>query len=195
MIVISNSFSIPNEHQIIQQLFEEGLALLHIRKPDFSEQEMRLYLSKIKLEHRTKLVVHQHHYLSDEFHINRIHFTEKEREKLSGSFKKSFKSLSTSVHSIKDFNSLSTIFDYAFLSPIYSSISKENYAPIKNPLEEIKKRTNYNTKLIALGGISSENMVEILKYGFDNVALLGTIWNSNNPIENFKKCKQFVLSF
>jgi thiamine-phosphate pyrophosphorylase len=81
------------------------------------------------------------------------------------------------------------------LSPVYPSISKLGYKSSENHLETIKKRRNFNTKLVALGGISSENINETLKRGFDEVALLGTVWNSTNPLENFKKCQQIVHSF
>ena len=103
--------------------------------------------------------------------------------------------LSTSVHAIEDFNSLEDKFEYVFLSPIFPSISKENYYSKTDLFEAIKNRTNYETKLIALGGIESKNTEQTLQNGFDNVALLGTIWNQNNPIENFKLCQQIVQSF
>lgn len=198
MIVISNPTEIVNETNIIHTLFKEGMELFHIRKPDYSKEELRLFLSKINSKYHFKLVLHQHHSLVEEFQMERFHFTEKDRlDKTPVRFLKPdwCKSLSTSVHSIEDFNSLPNAFDYAFLSPIYPSISKENYVPTKNAFEEIKKRTNQYTKLIALGGISSENIERTIANGFDNVALLGTIWNNTNAIESFKKCQKIARSF
>lgn len=209
MIVISNPIKTNNEINIIHSLFEEGLLLFHVRKPDFSEKEMKAYLSDIKIDFRSQLVLHSHHHLAAEFRINRIHFTEKERiailnpvAKLTRPTKNTFQKmvkkgihLSTSVHTIEDFNALGNAFDYAFLSPVYPSISKENYSSKTNLLEEIKKRTNYTTQLIALGGMDSKNTAHTLKTGFDDVALLGTIWNSANPIENFKLCQKSDLSY
>jgi thiamine-phosphate pyrophosphorylase len=201
MIVISNPVSVPNEINDIHALFAEGLTLFHVRKPDFSEAEMKGFVSKIQLDFRELLVLHNHHQLAEAFGINRIHFSENERAKrpsISGNFQKPVRYktiLSTSVHSIKDFNRLEKEFDYAFLSPIYPSISKPDYASEINHFEAIKLRTNFSTKLVALGGISSDNIQQIIENGFDDVALLGTIWNSNNPIQNFKKCQQIAHSF
>ena len=48
MIVITNPSFIEDEIDILHSLFEEGLSLLHIRKPDFSETEMKTFVSKIK---------------------------------------------------------------------------------------------------------------------------------------------------
>lgn len=90
---------------------------------------------------------------------------------------------------------LDTVFEYAFLSPVFSSISKEGYASKLDFSIEISKRTNHTTKLIALGGIQFENIHQAIAFGFDDVALLGAIWESNNPLENFKKCQQTDLSY
>ena len=202
MIVISNPFVVTDEIKTIHSLFEEGLYLLHIRKPDFSEYEMAQFIQQIKLEYRTKLVLHNHHQLADDLGIIRFHFAEKERKnqrhlfsKFSDSDKDKNEFTSTSTHSIDDFNSLENDFNYAFLSPIFKSISKENYHPKTDLFEALKSRTNYKTKIIALGGINSENIQKTLENGFDNIALLGAVWSNTNPVKEFKSCQQIVLSY
>lgn len=202
MIVITNPFFVKNEIDILHSLFEEGLSLLHIRKPDFSELEISQFIQQIKSGYRNKLVLHNHHSLAEDFGINRLHFSEKERKsnridpaRFSKPCRYKYESISTSTHSIEDFNSLENDFDYAFLSPVFKSISKENYHSEIDLSEEIKKRTNYKTKLIALGGIDSENIQETLKAGFDNIALLGSIWKNENPLKQFKLCQQIAQSF
>ncbi|HEU0125229.1 thiamine phosphate synthase [Flavobacterium sp.] len=198
MIVITNPFSVEDEIQILHSLLEEGLSLLHIRKPDFSELEMAQFLHQIKLKFRTNLVLHNHHDLADDFGIERFHFSEKERKSLNdfpAKFSKPCRcKFSTSTHSIEDFNSLEN-FDYAFLSPVFKSISKENYHPKIDLFEVIKSRTNHKTKIVALGGIDSKNIPEVLEKGFDDVALLGSIWKNENPLKQFKLCQQIALSY
>lgn len=192
MIVITNPTLIENEISIIHSLFAEGLTLLHIRKPNFSVLEMKTFLSNISLEYRSCLVLHNHHDLACSFGINRLHYSEKDRFHFNP-FSKEI--LSTSTHSIEDFNDLDPVFEYAFLSPVFPSISKKGYDSKLDFQSEIKKRTNHKTKLIALGGIQFENINQALAFGFDNIALLGTIWCSENPLENFKKCQQTDLSY
>jgi len=197
MIVITNPSAIEDEIDILHSLFEEGLPLLHIRKPDFSELEMAQFIHRIKLDFRANVVLHSHHNLAEDFGISRIHFSEKERKCKTVSPAVSSKPCSynsTSTHSMEDFNALESDFQYAFLSPVFKSISKENYHPKKNLFNEIKFRTNYTTKLIALGGINSENIQKTLENGFDKAALLGSIWNSENPLKQFKLCQQIALS-
>ncbi|PZX93986.1 thiamine phosphate synthase [Flavobacterium aquariorum] len=203
MIVITNPIPIANEIDTIHSLFESGLELLHVRKPYFSAVEMRSFLSEIKSDLREQLVLHNHRHLASAFGINRIHFSESERKKtitLFGKFPfETYKTkgfhLSTSVHSMDDFNTLDSVFKYAFLGPIFPSISKENYSSKTDLFDAVKNRFNYSTKLIALGGIESKNTGKTLQNGFDNIALLGTIWSQNNPIENFKSCQKIVQSY
>ncbi|MHC0443803.1 thiamine phosphate synthase [Flavobacterium sp. 3-218] len=196
MIVITDPFFVEDEIDILHSLLEEGLPLLHIRKPYFSSLEMTQFLHQMKLEFRDKMVLHNHHELAEDFGIDSFHFSEKERNQSSSSparFSKPCR-YSTSTHSIEDFNSLEN-FDYAFLSPVFKSISKENYSPEQDLFEEIKSRTNHEAKMIALGGIDSENIQEVLEKGFDDFALLGSIWKNENPLKQFKLCQQIALSY
>ncbi|MBS7230011.1 thiamine phosphate synthase [Flavobacterium psychroterrae] len=195
MIVITNPSVIANEIDIIHGLFDEGLSLLHIRKPDFSELEMAHFIHQIKFGYRSNLVLHHHHKLAEDFGIKRIHFSEKVRARNSDfaiRFSKSSMHKSASTHSIEDFNALENDFNYAFLSPVFTSISKENYRPKENLFEALKLKTNNKTKVIALGGIDAENIQKTLENGFDDVALLGSIWNNENPIKQFKLCQKIV---
>jgi thiamine-phosphate pyrophosphorylase len=198
MIVISNPFAVADEIKIIHSLFEEGLSLLHIRKPNFSELEMAQFIHQIKLEFKGRIVLHNHHQLGKDLGIDRFHFSEKERKQNSGfpaRFSEPCRSRSTSTHSIEDFNSLENNFHYAFLSPVFKSISKENYHPKIDLFEALKSKTNQHTKVIALGGTDAENIQKTLESGFDDVALLGSIWNNENPLKQFKLCQKIVHSY
>lgn len=191
MIVISNPIAIANEINTIHALFEEGMELFHVRKPNYSETEIKDFVTAIGLEYVQKLVLHSHHHLAEDLGINRIHIRHQDADEIIPE-KNIF---STSTHSTAEFNSLSNDYEYAFLSPVFPSISKENYAPKTDLFEEIKKRTNFNTQLVALGGISAANVKQTLEKGFDAIALLGTIWNSEKPVKNFILCQQIVHSF
>lgn len=199
MVVLTNPTAIANEIDTIHALFENGLELLHIRKPNFSELETKSFLLEIKQKYRQRLVLHYHHHLGEELGIRRLHFTQKARHEINPEVvylytKKGFR-LSTSTHSVEEFNALNILYDYAFLSPVFPSISKANYQSEIDLFEAIKSRTNFSTQLVALGGITSENCSKIIEAGFDEVALLGSIWTTNNSIENYKLCHKIDLSF
>ncbi len=179
-IILSHPISLPNEIQIIHELLSDGLELLHIRKPDYSENDFRSLIENIKPGFHKRLVLHQFHSMAEEFGIHRLHFTTQKRERTTDWNQYSEFLLSTSVHSIEEFNDLPNCFEYAFLSPVFLSISKVGYVSEKNLFAEVKKRTNFHTKLIALGGITFENGQLPIENGFDGVAMLGAIWESNN---------------
>ena len=190
MIVISHPTAVANEINTIHSLFAEGLPLLHIRKPGYSETAIKAFITAVGPELSQRLVLHSHHHLANDFGINRLHYSKTHAETIK---KDSDTILSGSTHSITEFNALKKEFDYAFLSPVFPSISKTGYTSHIDHLKIIYKRTNFPTKLIALGGISADNIQRTLAAGFDDVALLGTIWNSTNPLENFKQCMQVAL--
>lgn len=182
-----------NETELINELFQEGLNLLHIRKPFINSEEMADFIQKIDSEFHHQLVLHSHYDLAKDFNISRFHFREIDRQ---NDLYKSFadKTISTSVHDIETFNELNEEWEYAFISPVFPSISKKGYGENSNILNDIKKRDNPNVKLMALGGINENNIHEVFNNGVDGVALLGSIWESDEPLNVFKKCRQNALS-
>lgn len=193
IIVITPEELVQNETNIINGLFQEGLDLLHIRKPFISLEEMTDFIQKIDVKFHSQLVLHSHYDLAKDFGISRLHFREIDRQNgLYTSF--TDKTISTSAHDIETFNELSNEWEYSFISPVFPSISKKGYGENSNILNDIKRRQNSDVKLIALGGINENNMSEVFESRIDGVALLGAIWESEEPMQIFKKCRQNVLS-
>ena len=191
LIVISNPKPLKNEASLINKLFDEGLLLFHLRKPESSSQELVLLLQEINPIHYSKIALHSCHFLAKSFGINRLHYNEISRKQLTNAdfeeFKKDGLTLSTSIHSVEDYNLLSDHFSYAFLSPVFDSISKADY---KAKQFDLSLRKETTTKLIALGGITEENQYRAIEMGFDGVAMMGSIWNSEDKIKTFKNISQ-----
>lgn len=192
IIIVSNPSVVKDEANIINALFNEGLELFHLRKPDYSENELIELIEKINAKHHSKIVLHQHHQLTEQFKINRIHFPESVRLKLTEDELVNFKSkgftLSTSMHELSEVNLLSEVFDYAFYGPVFESISKPGYKP---KTKELVLPDNKTVKIIAIGGITPDKISELEKFKFDGAALLGAIWkDTNNAINIFKECNQ-----
>ncbi|WP_318641315.1 thiamine phosphate synthase [Flavobacterium ardleyense] len=192
MIVVSSPKFLHNEASCINQLFDAGLEIFHLRKPDSSREELERLLASVEEKYYSRIVLHQQFGVSLKFNINRIHFNERTRSRrheILQDFDMQKLILSTSVHSINDFNELPRVFEYAFLSPIYPSISKPDYKSKVDLIQSVKSRTNFETKLVALGGIEEGNQKSAIESGFDHVAVLGTIWNAECPIKKFKSMK------
>ncbi len=187
LFIVSSPVAIPNEAQILQQLFEEGLSILHLRKPNYSENETMELLQGIDSKFHPRICLHQQEQLTGRFEINRLHFSElKRKETDTSQFIKLADQgiiLSTSVHSRKNFDELPDYFSYAFIGPVFDSISKENYAASKEDLNFVQKQ---KVKPVALGGINEKNIKIVFEKGFQGIAVLGYIWNHpENAVENF----------
>ncbi|MGO4707749.1 thiamine phosphate synthase [Chryseobacterium sp. 2TAF14] len=192
IIVITPEEFVQDEAEIINELFQEGLDLLHVRKPFINKEAMSDFIQKIDLQFHSQLVLHNQYDLAEIFNISRLHFREIDRE---NNLYKSFqnKIISTSVHDIEAFNELNEDWEYAFLSPVFPSISKKGYGKESTVLNDIKKRNNSKVKLIALGGINENNINKISDNNVDGLALLGAIWENDAPLEVFRKCRQNIF--
>lgn len=187
VIVISESEIKPGEATLVNELFHAGLDVFHIRKYGIDLADLRRYISAIDQQFHDKLVLNHDHELGRELGLKRFHFSERDRLNLPANVVKGKgEYFSTSVHNVSAFNELSNEYDYAFLSPIFDSISKTDYKAVAF---DLSMRKNLKTRLIGLGGITAANTKLALGMGFDGVALLGAIWKSTDPIKEFKQLK------
>ena len=190
VIVITYPTAIADEATIINNLFEEGLEILHIRKPGVAMDEIRGLIQKIKPQYHHRIALHQHHELARDFGIKRLHYTETNRRKMSDEALIKLKPenyiLSTSIHQVQEYNSLSTLFDYTFFGPVFNSISKQEYASsLKNDF--VFPANDDHPKVIAIGGIDATNIQQAMDMQFNGVAVLGTIWQKpEESIQQFK---------
>lgn len=192
ILVITPETVVSNEQEIINQMFYEGLDLLHIRKPWINKEEMTDFINGIDSSFYAQLVLHTHYELGKDYRIARFHFREQDRkeEKYKEFINENI--ISTSVHDITTYNDLEKEWDYAFISPFFPSISKKGYGVDSTVMNSVKQRNNPEVKLIGLGGIDANRIHEAFETGVDGVALLGAIWESNEPLKVLKECRQNV---
>ena len=196
LLAISDPEFIPDEAEIINSLFREGLVCLHLRKPASTQSEMKELLSKIGTNFIDRIAIHQHHHLADQFGITRLHFTEKDRKLASEKSLEYLKSegylLSTSIHDRNEMSSLSTLFSYTFFGPVFDSISKSGYKSAL-PAEFFLGEEIKIIPVIALGGIDITNLEKVEAMNFDGAAVLGALWkNPPSASAEFKKLKDQV---
>ena len=190
IIVIANPTVIENEAAIINQLFDAGLAIFHLRKPYYSLKETEKLLLKIDKQYHSRIALHQQHQLSNSFAIKRLHYTEADRQNKMNVIKQKNDFIqSTAIHQLKNYENITDAFDYCFLSPVLDSISKPDLKSIITSgfkLPPIKK-----TKIIALGGIDIHHISTVKEYGFNGIAVLGSIWKeSKNAVVHFKQLQK-----
>lgn len=199
LILITSPNYFVEEDKILTALFEEGLDILHLRKPDTAPVYAERLLTLIPEQYHKRIVVHDNFYLKDEYKLKGIHLNSRSQD-MSGPVKGH---VSCSCHSLEEVKEQKRNCDYVFLSPVFDSISKKDYHTNFTP-EEIRqahKSGIIDKKVIALGGIDIDNIRQVKDYGFGGAAIMGALWNKfdtrldrdfDQVIEHFKKLKKLV---
>ena len=194
IVLIAPEKDIPNEIEILHQLFQAGLEYYHLRKPERDYQSHCDYLNQIDIQYHNKIVVHYHHELVNKYNLKGIHFQEqKRRDHIDnpGQYFKNLdmygKTISSSFHEPEELIACEFEFDYHLLSPVFSSISKEGYQGRGFDVNGINKL------IIGMGGINESNIQTTFDLGFKGIGVLGGVWNSSNPVEAFKSIQKTVL--
>lgn len=195
LIVVSDAAFHKNEPDLLNELFDEGLEVFHLRKPSAAASALQNLIEMVKPEHVPKIALHSHHQLANVLWMNRLHYTEVKRKESNPmewqALKESGYHMSTSVHQIQEAEKLSDCFDYAFFGPVFDSISKQGYTSV---IAKESKTPKTKTKLIAIGGINENNLKFAFEMGFDGIAILGAVWQSTNPVKSFQQIKKACSS-
>ena len=179
VIVFSHIDFFDDEAEMITALFEKGMERFHLKKLGKIE-EWRKLLLQLPTEFHKRIVLHTNHDLQKEFkelklHTNTDQFSDKQY-------------VSSSAHSVAELIVKIDGFDYVFLSPIYTSLSKDKYSPtVDLDIQTI----NDKSKIVALGGINQKRLMDLKLKGFEHIALLGAVWmEKEKAIANFVKIKK-----
>jgi len=191
LIIFTFPDFISGEIEVISELFQNDLEILHLRKPEKSIKEVENFLMKIPYKFHNKIVIHNHFDLLQNFDLKGIHLNEKNR-KINKKVKQKYqKIISSSFHSIKeveDFknNFFENQFEYFFLSPIFNSISKINYNSnfSENELKIACQKKIIDKKIIALGGMDLDKVSICKGLGFGGIGILGYFWKSFTENKN-----------
>lgn len=190
IVLISPENDIPNELNILHQLFKEGLTHYHFRKPNKTKSAYCEYLDQIDPKYLQYVVLHNHQELATQYAVRGLHLEEKKwREKgdnlpsFVAHYKKQGLTVSSSYHEQEDLEKQPVAFDYYILSPVFGAISKPGYEGRGFNVTHIQKL------IVGMGGINAKSTPEALKLGFKGVGALGGIWNNNDPIASFKELK------
>ena len=199
LIVVTAPTFFVEEDKIITALFEEGLDILHLRKPETPAMYSERLLTLIPQKYHKRIITHEHFYLQEEFSLMGIHLNTrnpKEPHDYSGH-------ISCTCHSLDEVRNKKHFYDYLFLSPIYNCITKTGVTSgfTAEELRQAEKSKIIDSKVMALGGISSDNILEIKDYGFGGAVIMGDLWNKFNActdrdylevIRHFKKLKEMA---
>ncbi len=198
LILLTLPTFFEEETELINQLFNAGLTILHVRKPHASQEQLVDFLQKIQPVYLKRIVIHSHYTLVNRYNLKGIHLTSRvwqallEQHKLKAYIRPLQKrglSVSASTHTLDEIKQLPTSLDYVFLSPFFDSISKANYVG-NIDFEAVRHYLSVappKPALVALGGIQQDNLPQLHAIGMQHIALLGSIWQTPNPVASFQQ--------
>lgn len=173
-IVITSPGFLQGEADFIDRLFGHGLDRLHLRKPGADIGECRRLLDGISREWLPRIVVHDNFGLCREYGLGGVHLNG--RNPMAPPNHEG--SVSRSCHSLEEISRYKGECDYLTLSPIFNSISKQGYMAAFGPGQLAAARDSglIDSRVIALGGVTLENIPRVRELGFGGVAILGDVW-------------------
>jgi thiamine-phosphate pyrophosphorylase len=195
LILISSENDRQDEAKAVSKLFKLGLKKFHLRKPHWSEGQLNIFLEEVPNEYHGRVIIHSHFSLSEKFRLKGIHLNEANR-KLIAEWKQ-YKIISASFHSLQALQENTFPYQYIFLSPVFDSISKPNHSAgfdltsLQAELDILRNKKS-SLKIIALGGIDEKNILVAKDIGFNGAALLGTVWQANDPVKAFLEIHSLI---
>lgn len=193
--VLSQARSFDKELEIIVSLFDNGLQVFHLRKPNYSKKQVCNFIESIPRKYWNRIILHHHYSLAFKLGLMGIHINKKRKKQplrtklllLYYKFKRPDLHVSTSFSNLSNLFEDGGRYDYVFLSPIFDSISKSGYqsAFSHHNLRMALGKTKHN--VLALGGVRPENVSQIKDMGFAGMVLSGVIWEDEQPLKVFKE--------
>jgi len=192
LIVITPSNTIEHEHSIIGKMLEMGLPSLHVRKPKFSKEELKDYLSGFSVDQIQKMIIHTHFELLWSFDLKGIHMPGKYRRnkfklfflKAGSYLRRKHILIGTSCKSLSSLSDAYKHFDYVAIAPVFPSFN--GHVPGFSMGALVKIIPTCPGKVIARGGATIENIKTAYSVGFSGVAFDEYIWDAPDPLVTFQ---------
>ncbi|WP_163514410.1 thiamine phosphate synthase [Gelidibacter japonicus] len=190
IVLIAPQKDIENETPILNQLFKAGLECYHLSKPHKNYQEHATFINEIDTTYHHRIVVHDFHELTNDFDLQGIHFEDEKRRRyidVPTRYFKNFqlfgKTISSSFHELNELIDNDFEFDYHLLGPIFSSGHQPNSERSQIQVSDVDKL------IYAVDGFDTSNLQKAFDLGFKGLTLRESVWNSTDPVRNFKDMK------
>lgn len=201
IILLTQDIDIPNEKEILIQLFKNGLHNLHFYKKKKSSQQLSNYLAEIPEEFHKFITIHEHFHLINKFKLRGLHVRHKSHG-INNFFLKikllKYKAihphiqLSTTYKRLKDILKPTLLYDYVFLYPVFKSTSKKKFNSAFNWTKVENSLAKTSVKVFAAGGVTLGKIPEVKNLGFDGIVLRKAIWETEDPVNAFLEVKDKI---
>ncbi|MDO6803479.1 thiamine phosphate synthase [Wenyingzhuangia sp. 1_MG-2023] len=188
----------PKEHlKNIQNACQSGAELVQLRLKDLSDKKMlktALEAREITNHFQTRLIINDHYKIAKEVKSDGVHLgktdtcpTEARKHLYT------WQIIGGTANTLEDCKTLiNKEVDYIGLGPFRFTTTKENLSPVLGLdgysliIEELKTET----PIIAIGGITENDIDDLLKSGVSGIAMSGEITRDFNKIRTFNKLLQ-----
>ena len=178
LLLLSSPNFFVEEDKILATLFEEGLDILHLRKPNSEPVYCERLLTLLPEKYNQRIITNDHFYLKDEFDLMGIHISERNPNKPQG-----YKGITTrTCYSLEELTEAKKQNQYVILRNIYDSPSHSNNKSLytHEQLREASRKGLIDKRVMAQTGITLENIQEVRELGFGGAVVCSDIWNRFN---------------
>ena len=190
LIAITPEYPFEGEAKAIERIIEAGFCRVHLRMPHATDAEAMRVMQAIRPELHGRIVLASHYgALAGKFAFGGVHIKagmDFNSPQWRGMIK------SRSYHRGDSFDDIGH-YDYAFLSPVQDSISKQGYqsAFTRSELRQILACGRLRSRLVALGGVTAGSIHWLCDVGFTGAAFLGYLKADTNDLDaQLNKIKQ-----
>jgi len=185
---------------VLEDLFAAGLERYHVRKPNWSRDQLQAWLRVLPVAWRPHVVLHQHHELVALLGLGGRHWRDDATAPPAPTAEG--KLTSRSCHELATLREAFGHYDVVLFAPVFPSLSKPGHGPRDNlSFDELssllanRTAAERGTHVLALGGITAVTAPRALALGFDGVAALGSIWQADDPVRAFAELHRSLVCY
>jgi len=183
----------PKEHlENIQKACQSGAELVQLRLKNLSEKKVlkaALEAREITSHFQTRLIINDHYKIAKEVKADGVHLGKTDTcPTVARKHLYTWQIIGGTANTIEDCKILiAKEVDYIGLGPFRFTSTKENLSPVLglDGYTLIIEKLQTTTPIIAIGGITENDITEILKTGVSGIAMSGEITREFNKIRVF----------
>jgi thiamine-phosphate pyrophosphorylase len=195
LIIMTKATFFVEEDKILATLFEEGMESLHLYKPNTEPVYSERLLTLLPEECRSKITVHEHYYLKEEFHLKGIHL-DQATTPLPAGYRGVVSRTCRDIATLKEMKKRS---NYVFLqvgamAPAADSTDNSLRPISAEELSQASRSGLIDRHVYALGAQSLDTIRQARDLGFGGIVVGDDLWQRFN-IHNQLDFKELLTHF
>lgn len=178
LLLLSSPNFFVEEDKILAALFDEGLDILHLRKPNSEPVYCERLLTLLPQKYHQRIVTNDHFYLKEEFDLMGIHISERNPQIPHG-----YNGVTTQTcYSLEELAEAKKKNQYVILRDVYNTTSDSGSkaAYTHEQLRDASRRGLIDKRVMAQTGITLENIESVRDLGFGGAVVCSDIWKRFN---------------